>query len=310
MNTYSVTLVSASGQLMTANDSASLDITGNITIEAWIKPTSVSGNQGLIGKAENATQQAYHILLEGGNVHLYISTNGSTITAIGPGFSGLAANVWTHVAVTWSPGSPGTYNYYINGVLFGTGTQTLGNTNNAPCVLRIGDVPYAVDGAEYRYDGLIDEVRIWNTVRTVTEILNNYQRELAGNESGLAAYYKFNNAYTDSTANANNLTAYGLPTFTTDVPFADATTTSTSTTSTSSSTTTTSTSSSTTTTSTSSSTSRTTSTTTSISLTTSTSTTSTSTSTTSTSTSTTSTSTTSTSSTTTIDLRIIVEKIK
>ena len=43
------------------------------------------------------------------------------------------------------------------------------------------------------FDGLIDEVRIWNDKRTSTEISNNYQTQLNGNEAGLVAYWMLNN---------------------------------------------------------------------------------------------------------------------
>ena len=41
------------------------------------------------------------------------------------------------------------------------------------------------------FSGKIDEVRIWNTSRTRDEILSNMYTILNGNESGLVAYYRF-----------------------------------------------------------------------------------------------------------------------
>ena len=58
------------------------------------------------------------------------------------------------------------------------------------------------------FKGKIDEVRIWNTTRTQTEISNNMQGELTGNEAGLIAYYKMTDAFgetlTDNAAGALN----------------------------------------------------------------------------------------------------------
>ena len=45
--------------------------------------------------------------------------------------------------------------------------------------------------------GSIDEVRIWNLCRTVTEIKDNMQRILTGNEPGLACYYRFDHVSGD-----------------------------------------------------------------------------------------------------------------
>jgi len=52
------------------------------------------------------------------------------------------------------------------------------------------------------FEGDIDEVRVWNYERTVTEIANSKDAELVGNESGLVAYYKFN----QGVANGDNST--------------------------------------------------------------------------------------------------------
>jgi len=42
------------------------------------------------------------------------------------------------------------------------------------------------------FNGNIDEIRIWNTTRTQSEILANMNTELNGNESELVAYYNCN----------------------------------------------------------------------------------------------------------------------
>ena len=47
--------------------------------------------------------------------------------------------------------------------------------------------------ANRRFNGSMDEVRIWNTARTQSEIRENMHLTLKGNETGLAAYYQFDN---------------------------------------------------------------------------------------------------------------------
>jgi hypothetical protein len=55
------------------------------------------------------------------------------------------------------------------------------------------------------YTGSIDDVRVWNVVRTQTEIQDNMNTELLGSETGLVAYYPLNQgiAAGDNTAIAS-----------------------------------------------------------------------------------------------------------
>ena len=332
----SIDLESSSSQYAYAADSTSLSITGDISIEAWVKLESLSTDTGVVVKMDSGSTRSYEMLIRPIDASNYTfefawSVDGNavaeaklTVTSAPP------IATWTHYAITWEAAAGQTI-FYINAVNSGSNTAGASSINDSTSTLRIG---FQQPDYNSYFDGKIDEVRIWNDLRTATEISNNYQIQLTGSEANLQAYYQFDN-YNDLTSNGNTLTASGTPTFSTDVPFTQATTststttsttttstsktTSTSrTTSTSKSTSTTTTSTSTTTTSTSKSTSTSTTltvtststtTSTSTSKTTSTSTTTTSTSTTSTSTSTTSTSISTTSTSTTLDLKFSIEKL-
>ena len=67
---------------------------------------------------------------------------------------------------------------------------------------------YSGISAGYYHTGKIDEVRIWDDVRTQAEIQDNMYKELVGNESNLVAYYNFNDgrgtSVLDLTSNDNN----------------------------------------------------------------------------------------------------------
>ena len=64
----------------------------------------------------------------------------------------------------------------------------------------------------YSFEGVISEVRVWNTARTQTEIQDNMNTVLTGTETGLVAYYKFDEG-TGTTltdyAGTNDGTIYG-----------------------------------------------------------------------------------------------------
>ena len=70
-------------------------------------------------------------------------------------------------------------------------------------------------------DGKIDELRIWNDARTVTEIKSNIFKELDGNEANLTAYYKMSDGsgttLTDNSTNSYN----GTMTYMNDTDWVD-----------------------------------------------------------------------------------------
>jgi len=116
-------------------------------------------------------------------------------------------NVWTHVAVTRS--LSGQVKLYINGVLdASTGTNSLTGVNGETRMIGSKFTNNTLFGS---FKGAIDELKAWNNERTATQIVAGMGAELVGNESGLLAYYNFNQGTADGTNTAittlNNLTA-------------------------------------------------------------------------------------------------------
>jgi hypothetical protein len=87
-------------------------------------------------------------------------------------------NTWTHLAGTYD-GS--TLSFYINGELQGTTSVTQSKNTSGNFVI----------GGGYSFDGMLDEFRVWNIVRSQSEIQENMEKTLAGDEDGLVAYYPF-----------------------------------------------------------------------------------------------------------------------
>jgi large repetitive protein len=183
--------------------SSNLNFTA-FTVEAWICPTTADSK--IIGKT------AYGSAVPGFNMglssdyKLYFECKqdwGSGCIAGGSSIA-VSLNVWTHVAMTWNSG--GYLKGYINGVeVLNVASPSLSITNSNALV--IGRAPW-ISPSQGPFKGRIDEVRVWNLVRTQTQIKTSMHKELAGNESGLVAYFKMSNGSgTSLTDNQTNVTA-------------------------------------------------------------------------------------------------------
>ena len=158
-------------------DHSQLDMTSNYTLECWFKADSfgTAGDlRGLIDKYQSNGSCGYLLRLNGTELELdEMKTSGLN----------LQSNRWYHAAAV---NSNGTRTLYVNGVarsIAGTSYTVLANTDE----LRLG-----CDYGNRVYDGQMDEVRIWNVVRTQAQIRDAMHRQLIGNEAGLVAYYNFN----------------------------------------------------------------------------------------------------------------------
>ncbi len=96
--------------------------------------------------------------------------------------------MWRHVAITFISGNQ---RLYLDGVLDGTAVLG-GSMNNNPSIpLNIGAW---IGGTGYAR-AMIDEVRIWNIVRTQDEIRQTMSTQLTGLEPGLVSYWRFDDGF-------------------------------------------------------------------------------------------------------------------
>jgi hypothetical protein len=68
-------------------------------------------------------------------------------------------------------------------------------------------------------DGQGEELRYWNTTRTLAEIQSDYKRELTGSEANLRSYFKLNSNFDDIGPNNNDGSGSGSYSFSSNVPF-------------------------------------------------------------------------------------------
>lgn len=229
-NTHSLDLELSSSQYASIADATQtgLDITGDLTIEAWIKleqlPSSAGTDFVIVGKDNVGGARGYALLIQSSNDKLrFFCRNGAdtanTVVDMDTAFVSGDVGTWIHVAVTVDISVP-TVEFYKDGVSAASTVSTSGATdiNNNAIAFYLGARESSGSPTDF-FDGQLDDVRVWNDIRTSSEITDNYQKELVGTEANLQAYYKLNNAVTDSTSNSNDLTASGSPTYSANVGF-------------------------------------------------------------------------------------------
>ena len=147
----------ARSAFVTVNDSASLDLTTGMTLEAWVYPT-VGGNvwRDVIYKGPN---DVYY--LEGSSDSGAPATGGIFSSPL-YGTSALPLNVWSHLAATFDGSN---LRLYVNAVQVSSTVVFAQITTSNGALTIGGDASYG-----QHFAGRIDEVRIHNTARSPSEI--------------------------------------------------------------------------------------------------------------------------------------------
>lgn len=164
--------------------------TSSLTLEAWIYPRStvykriISNYKGTTFGGQFALD-TYNPTNNGRGLRFFVISATSVSHSVTIANT-LTLNTWNHVAGTFDNG---VMKLYVNGIAVATSTAPFtsipANTNE----VTIGEDPSIVV-SEF-FDGKMDDIRVWNTARTATEISTNMSNCLVGNEVGLKNYWKF-----------------------------------------------------------------------------------------------------------------------
>lgn len=186
------------------DDHPLLDITGSITLEAWIRPRVITQNfAGILLKYRNPGETAYGIyLMPGGEVSFYLGETGvfntanRLLTTIQ-----MPVNAWTHVVATYDGAEK---RIYLNGVLNVTQARS-GPIFNSSMPLQVGAFNTTGGGAGSFYDGDIDAASVYNHALTPGEVQDRFL-EAGANPTvlpGTVAQWNFEEMVGDTFADAS-----------------------------------------------------------------------------------------------------------
>jgi hypothetical protein len=163
------------------------ELVDNFTVEAWVNPSAADTGVIASTRGGNYGQGWVVWLNSGGQITITFVDNDLGGVEIFSAFT-IPLDTWSHIAVK-KAGADVTL--YLNGVPEAHPGEAPPSGIASTDMLMIGynDDIYA-DG--HSFIGMLDDVRIWNVVRTDTEISSSYSQELTGTETGLMGYWKFN----------------------------------------------------------------------------------------------------------------------
>ena len=203
---------SAEGTTNSIKSTSQVTISSHTT-ESWINTKNISTTYILYGitnidQGSGYFSQMYMTsagLLSAEIQHNY-PTN-ATVTNI-TGTTAINDGNWHHVAKTYNA-VDGSYKLYLDGNLEASATSGTGYS------YATADIKVGIGHTDYpsNWVGLIDEVRVWNTVKTQAEIISSMKHQLEGNETGLVSYYNFDervgNSVVDVAGGDSNATMEG-----------------------------------------------------------------------------------------------------
>ncbi|WP_262733012.1 HYR domain-containing protein [Gaetbulibacter sp. NE] len=188
------------------------DLNGPFSIEIWVKPNALGTIKTIYSKRNALNLSTGFDLRLVNNTLSFRWNGGGQVSA-----TGLTTNRWYHTAVTFD-GS--TYRLYVDGVEINSNTGGAPNANNRRFLL--GAMDRNTNMPTNHFNGWLDELRIWNTALTATQIREMMNQEIEQNGANvrgsvlgldiagltwanLDAYYQMNQAFdvTGGLLNAN-----------------------------------------------------------------------------------------------------------
>lgn len=164
--------VGSNGEFINFSTPSQINSLGSqITLETWIKPESFPNDPTIIDKGTSLL--SFYISSGASNVLTFILDTSSGAATSYVANTDMNVSEWYHLAATYN-GSQ--VRLYLNGILDNTPTARTGTISTNSLDLIIGSGWSGTNPNAFPFDGLIDEVAIYNRSLSAQEIQDRYLR--------------------------------------------------------------------------------------------------------------------------------------
>ena len=190
---------------VTMGDATILDGSNTFTISTWIKFDTLpaSGYRAVVVSKDEAYE--LYVRNYSNDIKIYLRLNNGTVDLTGA--TGMVVDTWYHLVAVHNSGGT---DIYLDGVAVSTGLGSQVTINNTADSLVLGSREAV--GTNYAFNGLIDEVAIFNAAldaNAISAIYNSGEPTDLSSESDLVGYWRMGDGATyptipDDSSNSND----------------------------------------------------------------------------------------------------------
>lgn len=184
---------------------SNFNVEGQLTVQAWVKLDQWNYPQYIAGNIDDSIFAGFQLGAQNGA--LFCAIRDSLVGTRTMNIHTIPDTVWTHIAFTYRAG--GRFKGFVNGRLLldvPASANRIGDNGNSHFV--IGACPWNPDTFETH--GWIDEVRIYNIERSISEIRRDMRTNLNGPVNGLVGYWQLTEGSGIVTADGSGNNHHGV----------------------------------------------------------------------------------------------------
>jgi hypothetical protein len=165
------------------------NIASDVTIEAYLNPCVISGKHALVSQGACSSAGGFYLGINDGKLEYSWSSNSGCLDNTFQSVQDvIQQKSLTHVAVVHSENS---VKFYVNGNetpgILVKGSYSMIKIQNGRFLIGATEDGQGKPGSHFQ--GNLDEIKFWNLAKKQEDIKSTYKTALAGNETGLIAYF-------------------------------------------------------------------------------------------------------------------------